>query len=179
MKLIIELCILLVFFLAYHFLGIYPAIGVALALYTLQIAVQYLCRKPVTRLELMTYISVMLLGGLSLFFQNELFFKWKPSVIYFLCAGGIAITRLWTQTPALQKVIGHTIELPTRIWTQLDYAWGGFFMALAGLNLVIAYQFSTDLWVYFKMFGTMGLLVVFMGAQAWWLSPYLKERGSK
>lgn len=179
MKMILELCILVIFFIAYHFLGIYPAISVALALYTLQMAVQLIRRKPVSRLELLTYISVISLGSLSLFFQNELFFKWKPSVIYFLAAGGIIVTRLWTQTPALQKVLGHTLELPAAVWGRLDYAWCIFLVALSVLNLVIAYHFSTDLWVYFKMFGTMGLLIVFMGAQAWWLAPFLKDRGPK
>lgn len=174
-----ELCILLIFFAAYHFLGIYPAIGVALALYTVQIGLQWLRRKPISRLELLTYTSVILLGTLSLIFRNELFFKWKPSVIYFLCASGIIVARVWTQTPTLQKILGHTMSLPTKIWAQLDYIWCAFLISLAVLNLFIAYQFSTDLWVYFKLFGTMGLLVIFMGLQAYWLLPYLKEGNAK
>lgn len=179
MKMLVELCILAIFFIAYHFWGIYPAIGVALVFYTLQLAVQFLRKKPISRLEWITYISVMVLGGLSLLFRNELFFKWKPSVIYFLCAVGIMGTRVWTEAPALEKLLGHALSLPARIWTRLDYAWAIFLVGLAVLNLFIAYEFSTDLWVYFKMFGTIGLFVLFMALQAWWLFPYLKDTGAK
>ncbi|MFI4956347.1 MAG: inner membrane-spanning protein YciB [Gammaproteobacteria bacterium] len=179
MKMIAELCILLIFFIAYKFQGMYVAIGTAIALYTVQLAVQYIRHKPITRLEIITYASVILLGGSSIFFQNELFFKWKPSVIYVLFAAAILLTRFWTKAPAMQKVLGHTLELPLKIWSQLDFAWCGFLMTLSILNIIIAYQLSTDMWVYFKIFGTMTLLILFMVIQALWLSPHLKEGSPK
>lgn len=179
MKMLVELCILSIFFIAYKFQGMYFAIGTAIALYTLQLGTLYFLRKPITRLEILTYLSVVLLGGMSLFFHNEFFFKWKPSVIYVIFASAIFITRVWTKTPAMQKLLGTTLELPTRIWSQIDYVWSGFLITLASLNILIAYQFSTDTWVYFKLFGTLTLLVLFMVGQAFWLSPYLKEGNSK
>ena len=179
MKMIAELCILLIFFIVYRFEGIYAAIGTAIALYTVQLAVQYFRGKTITRLEILTYASVVVLGGSSIFFHNELFFKWKPSVIYVLFAGAIFVTRLWTKAPAMQKVLGATLELPEKIWSQLDYVWAGFLLTLAVLNIIIAYHLSTDMWVNFKIFGTTALLIVFMVIQALWLSPHVKEGSSK
>ncbi len=179
MKLVAELCILVIFFLAYYFEGMYVAIGVAMVLYTAQLLVMFYLRKPITKLELLTYFSVVVLGGMSLVFQNELFFKWKPSVIYVLFAAAIVITRTWTKSSAMQKLLGHAVQLPARIWSQLDYLWCGFFLSVAGLNLLVAYTFSTDTWVYFKLFGMMSLLLLFLVLQGLWLASHLKSGGTK
>jgi intracellular septation protein len=94
MKLISELCILVIFFLVYFFTDMYMAIAVAMGLYTVQLGVMLYLRKPITNMDRFSYFTVVVLGGLSLLFQNELFFKWKPSIVYLLMAAGIVITRI-------------------------------------------------------------------------------------
>ncbi len=179
MKLITELLLLAVFFVAYYFQGMYVAIGTVMALYTLQMGIRLIRRQPISRLEMLSYASIVLLGGMSLVFHNELFFKWKPSVIYSLFAIAIIGTRLWTKSSAMQKLLNSTLHLPNKTWNQLDYIWCSFLIALAVLNLMIAYTFSTDIWVYFKLFGTLCLLLIFLLLQAWWLAPHLKSEVSK
>lgn len=176
MKLIFELSLLLAFFIVFKWFGIYPAIATAMVLYSGQILYQLGTHQKVDKLQWVTLGSVLILGGASLLFRNELFFKWKPSIVYFLFACAILITPLFTRAPTLQKILGHQLKLPLAVWRKLDYAWAGFFTLVSGLNLVIAYRFGTETWVYFKLFGTLALMLLFMVGQALWLAPYLKNQ---
>lgn len=176
MKLIFEISILVIFFVVFKVLGIYAAIGTAMAMYAGQILYQVLTRKPVETLQWVTLGMVLVLGGASLFFHNDVFFKWKPSVVYMLFSAAILIAPRFTKMPTLQKLMGHQLVLPLTIWRQLDKAWALFFALTAILNLVIAYSFTTDTWVYFKLFGSLILIFVFILAQALWLAPHLKKQ---
>lgn len=179
MKLIFELSLIVIFFIAFKLFGIYPAIGTAMALYSGQILYQILARKPIENLQWVTLGMVLILGGASLFFHNDLFFKWKPSVIYLIFASAILMVPLFTKAPALQKIMGQQLDLPPAIWRKLDYSWALFFILCAILNLIIAYQFETETWVYFKLFGSLAMIMVFIIGQAIWLSPYLKKEELK
>lgn len=175
MKLIFELLTLALFFGIFKVYGIYPAIASAMGLYTAQTAFMWFKTRRVEPLQLGVLFMVIILGGASLIFQNELFFKWKPSVVYGLFAFAILITQRITGQAATQKLLDSVLSMPNGVWLRLDYLWTSFFTVLAGLNLFVAYSFDTQTWVYFKLFGTLILLVVFMLAQAMWLAPYMKE----
>lgn len=176
MKLIFELSILVIFFAVFKLFGIYAAIGTAMALYAGQLLLQVLRGKRVETLQWVTLGMVLVLGGASLFFHNDLFFKWKPSIVYVLFSIAILVAPRFTLMPTMQKLMGHQLALTTALWQKLDIAWALFFMITAVLNLVIAYSFPTETWVYFKLFGSLTLITLFILGQALWLAPHLKKQ---
>jgi len=175
MKLFCEFLFLAVFFAVFKLYGIYPAIASAIILYGLQLVFMSIKNKKIDRTQLLTFLAVFILGGTSLIFQNDLFFKWKPSVIYWILALGIVVGQLVRRKPSLESLLSKHLTLPPRIWYQLDYVWAAFFAGLGFVNIAVAYQFTTNTWVYFKLFGTMGAFIVFILLQMIWLSRYAKS----
>lgn len=175
MKLIFEFLFLAAFFAVFKLYGIYPAIASAIVLYGAQFAFLSIKNKKIDKKQLLTFLAVLVLGGASLLFQNELFFKWKPSVIYWALSIAIIAAALIRRKPSLKSIMGEQISLPTKTWYQLDCLWAGFLLMLGSANIIIAYQFTTDTWVNFKLFGTMGAFIVFIIIQMVWLSRYAKS----
>lgn len=174
MKLLCEFLFLAIFFAVFKVYGIYPAIASAIGLYGAQLLFMWIKNKRVEKIQLISFSAILVLGGASLFFQNELFFKWKPSVIYWLMALAIVLTQFFRNKPSIQSLAKDGIELPTKIWYRVDYIWASFFTVLGCLNLIIAYRFPTDIWVNFKLFGTLIAFAVFIMLQMLWLSRYAK-----
>jgi intracellular septation protein len=121
-------------------------------------------------------VLVVVFGGLTLFFQDETFIKWKPTLLYWIFAGTLAFASLVLGKNAIRAMIGEQISLPEAIWGRLNLAWIVFFAFMGALNLVVAFNFSTDTWVNFKLFGGMGLMLVFVLIQGVFLSRYLEDK---
>lgn len=172
MKILFEFAFLAIFFAVFKFYGIYPAIASAIILYGAQLAFLTIKHRKIDKIQLVTFVMILVLGGSSLFFQNEMFFKWKPSVVYWLFALAILGAQIIRRQPTFASILSHAISLPIRQWYWLDYAWTIFFAAIGVVNLIVAYSFSTEAWVYFKLFGILGALIVFMVVQILWLSRY-------
>jgi intracellular septation protein len=119
-------------------------------------------------------VVIAVFGGATLLLRDETFIKWKPTVLYWFGAvaffAGLAFGK-----NLVKAVMSEGLELPEAIWFRLCIAWGVFFLSMGALNLWVAYSFSTDTWVNFKLFGGMGLMFAFIVAQALWLSKYLPE----
>lgn len=175
MKLLCEMAFLAIFFAVFKVYGIYPAIASAIVLYGAQLVFLYIKDKRLEKLQIFTFLSVLVLGGSSLLFQNELIFKWKPSVIYWALSLGILGAQLLRRKPSLEALLSKQLSLPQALWYRLDYCWAAFFTLLGAANIIVAYQFPTETWVYFKLFGTLGALLVFIILQLVWLSPYAKS----
>jgi len=129
------------------------------------------------KIDTMLWVSlglVVVLGGATIWFHNEEFIKWKPTVLYWAMA-----LALWSG-PALfgrnllQKMMGDQVRLPDPVWARLNVAWIVFFFAMGVLNRYVAWRYSTDTWVNFKLFGSMGLMILFMVAQGFYLSRHLE-----
>jgi intracellular septation protein len=130
------------------------------------------------RVEPMLWVSVgviVVFGGATIWLNDEAFIKWKPTILYLLFAGALAAGRLFWQRNFVRTILGQQIELPDPIWDKLLWIWSGFFAVLAAANLYVAYRFSTDAWVNFKLFGLMGLTLVFVVGIGIWLSQHIKE----
>ncbi len=129
------------------------------------------------KIDLMLWISlalVVLMGGATVWFHNETFIKWKPSVLYW--AMGLAFwlsAALWRKN-LLQTLLGDQVALPAAIWQRLNVAWVAFFALMGLLNLYVAYHFSTATWVDFKLFGGTGLMLLFTLGQGLYLSRHLQ-----
>ncbi len=120
-------------------------------------------------------VLVVVLGTLTIWFHNETFIKWKPTVLYWVMAGAFLLGPLLAGKNLLRLLLGEQLTLPEPVWQRLNWAWIGFFGAMGALNLWVAYTFSTDTWVNFKLFGGIGLMLAFTLAQGLYLSRYLPD----
>jgi intracellular septation protein len=120
-------------------------------------------------------ILVTTLGGMTLYFQNDAFIKWKPTLLYWTFATLLIGARLFTDKNIIKMMMGKEINLPESIWNKLNIAWAIFFSFLGALNLYVAFNFSIDTWASFKLFGTMGLMFGFIIAQSLTINKYMIE----
>lgn len=175
MKLLFDLFPILLFFLAYKFGDVYIATGVAIAATIAQIAWLKLRARKVEPMQWASLGIIVVFGGMTLLFRDETFIKWKPTVLYLLFAAALAVTGRLTGKQPLKAVMGSQLELPDAVWARLTQAWVGFFLAMAALNLFVAYRMSLDAWVNFKLFGSLGLTFLFVLAQGLWLGRHMKD----
>jgi len=133
------------------------------------------------KVDTMLWVSlglVVVLGGATIYFHNETFIKWKPSVLYWAMGVAFWLSPLLFGRNLLRALMGAQMQLPARVWHRLNFAWVAFFAAMGLLNLWVAYSFSTDVWVDFKLFGGIGLMLLFTLAQGLYLNRYLKGDGA-
>jgi intracellular septation protein len=148
---------------------------VVIAITVLQIVVLKALRKPVDRMLWAGLVVVVVLGGLTLWFHDETFIKWKPTIIYWLMGSGFFVTEIVLKRRMLAQMMGGDIEAPAAVWRNLGWAWVLFFLAMGVLNLWVAFHFSTDTWVSFKMWGSLGLTLAFTLVQGVYLSRHVKH----
>ncbi|HVL55835.1 MAG TPA: septation protein A [Burkholderiaceae bacterium] len=175
MKLLFDLFPVILFFAVYQVAGILPATAVAIASTVVQIAWLKISRRPVETMQWTSLGIIVVFGGLTLFLQDEIFIKWKPTVLYALFAAALLGARLATGRNLIRTMMGKQLTLPDPIWERLNIAWVVFFAVLGVLNLWVAYTFSTDAWVNFKLFGAMGLTFAFVIAQALYVGRYVQD----
>ena len=175
MKLLIDFFPILLFFVAFKVWGIYAATAVAIVATVIQIAYLRFKNGKVEPMQWISLIIIVLFGGATLIAQDENFIKWKPTVLYWLMGGALMIGNVLFKKNFLKRIMGAQLQLPDAVWNTLNWAWAAFFAVMGVLNLYIAYNYDTDTWVTFKMFGGMGLMLVFVIGQAIYLSRYLKE----
>ena len=176
MKLLIDFFPIALFFAVFKLWGIYPATAVAIVATIVQIA--YL-RFKLGKVEPMQWVSlavIVLFGGATLLAQDENFIKWKPTVLYWLMGAALLVGQLLLRKNLIKSLMGGQVQLPDHAWNTLNWAWSGFFAAMGGLNLWIAYHFDTDTWVNFKMFGGLGLMLLFILVQAVYMSRFMQEK---
>jgi len=145
----------------------------------LQIAYLLLRRKKVDGMLWVSLLIISVFGGLTIYFHNATFIKWKPSVLYWSYAIALLFSQFVLHKNLTRTFLGKLEEdlaIPDIVWTTLNYVWMAFFIVMGGLNLVIAYNFSTDVWVNFKLFGSMILMFVFLVLQIVYLSRFNKSK---
>jgi intracellular septation protein len=132
-------------------------------------------RRKVDTMLWVSLALVVVLGGLTIWFHNETFIKWKPSLLYWAMGTAFWLSPLLFGKNLLKALMGEQMDLPPKVWHRLNFAWVAFFAGMGLLNIWVAYSFDTATWVNFKLFGGMGLMLVFTVAQGLVLSRYLKE----
>ena len=132
-------------------------------------------RRKVDKMLWVSLALVVVLGSLTIWFQNETFIKWKPTVLYWLMGGALLVGQLVLRKNLIKSLMGSQMELPEAAWNAMNWSWIGFFAAMGALNLWVAYEFDTETWVNFKLFGGLGLMLVFIVVQALFLGRYIKE----
>ena len=179
MKFLFDFFPVILFFVAFKLSDIFVATGVAIAATFIQIGYVLVRRRKVTGMQWASLVIIGVFGGATLLLRDETFIKWKPTVLYWL-AGVVFLGALAFKQNLVKAVMSEGgLELPEFVWTRLAIAWGVFFLFKGTLNLWVAYHFPTDVWVDFKLFGGMGLMLAFVLAQAWWISRYLPDEPEK
>lgn len=161
MKQFFEFIPLLVFFAVYKMVDIYAATGALMVVTVIQIAITWFTKRKLEKIHLITLAMVLVFGGFTLFFHNDMFIKWKVTVINLLFAVGLLVSQFGFKKPLIKQMLGKEMTLPDRIWNRVNSAWALFFAVCAILNTYIAFNLPQETWVNFKVFGLLGMTLVF------------------
>lgn len=180
MQFIYEIFPVFLFFIAFKFYGIYVATVVGIVTTFLQVIASRLWTGLWDKKQLITLAVFVFFGGMTLYFHDPIFVKWKPTIIYWIFAIAILITQWFTKRPLMQRLMEKALQhnqanIPHVIWKRINLSWALFFVILGGINLYVAYYFSNDAWVNFKFYGVTSALFIFSILQAICLSRFLGE----
>ncbi|MBU1214389.1 MAG: septation protein A [Gammaproteobacteria bacterium] len=175
MKLLFDLFPVILFFIVFKVAGVFAATAAAIAATFVQVAwVKYHHGKVDTMLWVSLGI-ITVFGGATLLLHDETFIKWKPTILYWFFTATLLFSSIFLKKNLMRALLHEKMTLPDLIWHRLNLAWSGFFALLGILNLYVAFSFSTDAWVNFKLFGATGIMLVFILAQAAILAKYVEE----
>ena len=174
MKFLFDLFPVLLFFIVFKTHGIYIATGAAIFATCVQVAWSRIRSGTVEKTLLINLCIIVVFGGATLVLQDETFIKWKPTVLYWIFSLVLLISNLLFRKNLIRTMMGKNMTLPDLIWDKVNLSWVLFFSFMGLLNLYFAFNFSTDTWVNFKLFGGMGLLLCFAIIQAIVLSKHMK-----
>ncbi len=175
MKLFFDTLPIILFFIAYKTYDIYIATITAIVAIAAQIVFTLLRGKRPETTQWATLGIIVVLGGATLYLKNEMFIKWKPTAVYWLFALAFLGSRYIGQKTLVQRMLGKNISLPGKIWNTLNISWVTFFVSMGILNLYVVYNFDTDTWVNFKLFGILGITLLFILIQAAFLSKFIPK----
>ncbi|MBN9423048.1 MAG: septation protein A [Candidatus Accumulibacter sp. 66-26] len=176
MKFLFDLFPVILFFITFKIAGIYAATAVAIVATFAQIAWVWFRHRKVDTMLWVSLGIVSVFGSMTLIFHDETFIKWKPTVLYWAFAGALAGGVLFFRKNLIRSLLAEKIELPDAAWQKLNLSWIGFFVFMGIANLFVAYNFSTDDWVNFKLFGGTGLMLIFVLLQGLLLSKHIEEK---
>lgn len=175
MKFLFDFFPILLFFIAYKFGGIYVATGVAIAASFVQIGWVMARGKKVEPMMWISLAIIVVFGGATLLLHNETFIKWKPTVLYWLFAAVLLGGSWLFNKNVMRSMMAKQISLPDPVWNKLNLSWAVFFIVMGATNLYVAYSFSTDIWVDFKLFGSTAMMLVFVIAQSLVLAKHMNH----
>lgn len=175
MKQLLDFFPILLFFVAYKLYGIYAATITAIVAAVIQVSLSWFKYRRIEIMHLVSLGIIAVFGGATLVLQDEMFIKWKPTVLN----GVFALVFLGSQwigkKPLIERMMSQHVEVPPVVWRRLNLIWVAFFLMLGAANLVVVYNFDTDTWVNFKLFGLLGLTFVFVLLQSLYLFRYMPE----
>lgn len=175
MKLLFDLFPVILFFIVFKVAGVFAATAAAIAATFVQVAwVKYRHGKVDTMLWVSLGI-ITVFGGATLLLHDETFIKWKPTILYWFFTVTLLFSAIFLKKNLMRALLHEKMTLPDFVWHRLNLAWSGFFALLGILNLYVAFNYNTDAWVNFKLFGATGIMLVFILAQAAMLSKYVEE----
>jgi intracellular septation protein len=177
MQLLADYFPLILFFVAFKWQGIYAATAVAIAASVVQIG-WFAWRGKVSTVHWLSLVIIVVFGGATLLLQDETFIKWKPTVLYGLFGAVLALGKLAFRRDWIAALL-KDITLPAPVWSTLTWSWVAFFAAMAVANWYVAFHFSTEAWVNFKVWGGIGLFLAFALAQGLWLARHIVEEPQK
>jgi len=180
---LLDLFPVLLFFIVFKFYGIYAATWVGILTTAVQALVCRYLKKEWDKMQLVTLGIFILFGGMTLYFHNPIFVKWKPTILFWLFGIVLLGSHFVGNKPLMQRMLesalskqtpGTSLTLPNAVGKKVNLAWVVFFILLGTINLYVAYTFSDDIWVNFKLYGISVATLVFSLAQSIYLMKYFK-----
>ena len=175
MKFLYDFFPILLFFIAYKMYDIYVATAVAMAAAAVQTFAFWLKYRRFEKMHLVTLALLLVFGGLTLLLHDPVFIKWKPTVINWLFAIVFMGSHWIGDKPLVERMMSHAIQAPLPVWLRLSWMWVTFFVGIGLLNLYVAFNYSEEAWVNFKLFGMLGITFAFVIGQAFYLSRYIED----
>ena len=162
----------------YRFDGIFSATAALMIATLLQVAITYAVTRSFEKRLLWLLIAVLIFGGATLVFRNQAFIQWKPTVFNWVLALVFGVSQFIGGKNLMERTLGTQIRLPKKVWTQLNALWIGNFLLVGGLNLYVAYRYSEQAWVNYKLYSSFGFILALTVLTAVLISPHLKEENS-
>lgn len=180
MQLLYEILPVFLFFLAFKFYDIYVATVVGI----ISTVVQVIATRAVTgawdRKQVITMAIFILFGGMTLYFHDPIFVKWKPTIVFWIFAVAIIFTQIFTKKPMMQRMMEGAMQqsgtVPSQVWKRINIMWAIFFAVMGTINLYVAYSFSNAVWVNFKFYGITSALLLVSIIQALYLVRFMTEK---
>ncbi|MBY0500115.1 MAG: septation protein A [Nitrosomonas sp.] len=174
MKFFFDIFPVILFFLTFKLYDIFIATAVAIVAAIAQIGWLWMRKQKIEKLMWINLAIIVILGGATLLAQDETFIKWKPTVLYWLIASVLLVSSLVFRKNLIELILKKQMILPPAVWGKLNLSWTVFFLLMGGVNLYVAFRFSVDIWVTFKLFGATGMMLVFIVLQVMVLGKHLK-----
>lgn len=182
MKFLVDFFPVLAFFIAFYVpedreQAIFVATAAAIAASAIQMAGMWLMQHSIRKMHVITFLLILVLGGATLLLHDKTFIKWKPTAVNWLFALVFLGSQFVGEKPLIQRMMEEAVQLPREIWQRLNLTWVVFFITMGCANLYVAFTFSDEVWVNFKMWGILGLTFLFVVGQSVYLSRHLQEPG--
>ena len=184
MQLLFDFLPIIAFFIAYKLADIYVATLVLIVAVVIQSAVQWVRKRKLNTMHLVSAGLVLVFGGLTLAIHDKAFIMWKPTIVNWLFAGGFLASQLKVLggKPLVQRLMSSAeagIDLSDTSWRHLNLMWVAYFVVLGFANLYVFRNFDEDTWVNFKLFGMLGLTLVFIVVQGMWVASRTQQGATK
>ncbi|CAI0810539.1 Probable intracellular septation protein A [Serratia liquefaciens] len=179
MKQFLDFLPLIVFFAFYKLYDIYVASGALIVATALALVFTWFKYRKIEKMTLITFLMVLVFGTLTLVFHNDLFIKWKVTIIYTLFALALLISQLALKKPLVQRMLGKELTLPDKVWNNLNLAWAVFFLVCGLANIYVAFWLPQSVWVNFKVFGLTALTLVFTLLSGIYIYRHMPEEQKK
>lgn len=179
MKLLFDYLPIICFFVAYKLSGIYVATGVLIVALFVLVSAYWLKTRRVHKMHLATALLALVFGGLTIWLHDPAFIQLKPTILYLLFAGVLLASHFIGEKPLIRRMLESNLSLPSSVWARVSWLWIGFFLVSAVLNTYVALAFSQSTWVNFKLFGMLGLTIIFVLIQSVYMARHMPERNDQ
>ncbi len=192
MKQLAEFLPIVLFFIVYQFKGdtitvgdwthtfdgIFSATAVLMAATAIHLAVSFAITRRLEKRQIWLFLAVFVFGGATLFFRNQMFIQWKPTIFNWVLAIAFGASQFIGEKNLMQRTLGSQLQLPRQVWTRLNLIWTTNFALVGSLNLYVAYFYSEETWVSYKLYSAIGFTVLLTILTAVLVSPHLREDDS-
>ena len=183
MKFLFDFFPILAFFIAFYLpedrqQGIYAATYTIIVASFIQICLYWLLYKKFEKMHVITFIVVLIFGGLTIYLQDENFIKWKPTIVNWCFAIALIASHFIGEQTLFQRMIhlaDDKMQLPEQVWRNINMSWAIFFILVGFVNLYVAFNFDTEFWVNFKAWGMTLLNLIFLIGMGIYMYKYIKE----
>lgn len=176
MKMLFDVFPVILFFIAFKMFDIYVATAVAIGATFGQIGWTWLRHRKVDKMLWVSLVIISVFGGATLLLKDDTFIKWKPTVLYWLFASVLTVSAVAFHKNLVRSMMEQQVTLPEEVWPKLLWSWVGFFTVMGVLNLYVAFNYTLETWVNFKLFGGIGLMLVFVLLQALLLAKHVQDK---